>query len=126
MHQVYGNTKVQRLLHRSISYTFVSLTRFQMVALFLIGLVIAARTLAYDYTNIPILIGVAVVASFLFLVAVVGLFGAFKHHQVVLFFVSLSTKANNQCQLFVNHQSIIIVISPSPVVLGSHARDPLN
>ena len=61
-----------------------------MVALFLIGLVIAARTLAYNYTNIPVVIGVAVVASFLFLVAVLGLFGACKHHQVILFFVSFS------------------------------------
>ena len=60
----------------------------QMVSLFLIGLVIAARTLAYNYTSVPILIGVAIVASFLFLVAIVGLVGACKHHQVILFFVS--------------------------------------
>ena len=60
----------------------------QMISLFLIGLVIAARTLAYNYTNIPLLIGMAVVASFLFVVAVVGLVGACKHHQVILFFVS--------------------------------------
>ena len=65
---------------------FIKIT--QMVALFLIGLAIAAKTLAYNYTSVPTVIGVAVVASILFLVAVVGLFGACKHHQVILFFVS--------------------------------------
>ena len=70
------------------------LSCLQMIALFLIGLVVAARTLAYNYTNIPLLIGVAVVASFLFLVAVVGLVGACKHHQVILFFVSFSQRGS--------------------------------
>ena len=59
-----------------------------MIALFLIGLVIAAKTIAYNYTSIPVVIGVAIVSSILFLVAVVGLIGACKHHQVILFFVS--------------------------------------
>ena len=84
-----GTVSDESLHLSSIKPILVFLTS-QMVALFLIGLVIAARTLAYNYTNIPILIGVAVVASFLFLVAVLGLFGACRHHQVILFFVSPS------------------------------------
>ena len=70
-----------------------------MIALFLIGLVIAAKTLAYNYTSIPVVIGVAIVSSILFLVAVVGLIGACKHHQVILFFVSSTAVFVFNCQL---------------------------
>lgn len=61
----------------------------QAISLFLIGVVIASRTLSY-FTSPSILAGLAVCASVLFLVAILGLAGTIKHHQVVLFFVSLS------------------------------------
>lgn len=60
----------------------------QAISLFLIGVVIASRTLSY-FTSPSILAGLAVCASVLFLVAILGLAGTIKHHQVVLFFVSL-------------------------------------
>lgn len=59
----------------------------QAISLFLIGIVVAARALAY-FTNLPILAGLAVCACVLFLVAILGLMGTIKHHQVILFFVS--------------------------------------
>jgi tetraspanin-13/31 len=54
-------------------------------SLFLIGVVVASRALSY-FTSPSILAGLAVCASILFLVAVLGLAGTIKHHQVVLFF----------------------------------------
>ena len=65
-----------------------SLSFPQAISLFLIGVVIASRTLSY-FTSPTILAGLAVCASVLFLVAILGLAGTIKHHQVVLFFVSL-------------------------------------
>ncbi len=62
----------------------------QGIALFLVGLVVAASTLAYNYTNVQILIGVGVVAGFLFMVAVLGLVGTLHHNQIVMFFVSFT------------------------------------
>ena len=59
----------------------------QGVAFFLVGVVIAARTLAYNF-SVSIPIGIAVVAAFLFCVAVMGLVGLFRHNQVIMFFVS--------------------------------------
>jgi len=58
-----------------------------VVGVFLIGLVVAARTLAY-FTNVPILVGIAVCGTLMVAVAVLGLVGTIKHHQVMLFFVS--------------------------------------
>lgn len=55
---------------------------------------IAARTLAYNYTNIPILIGIGIVAAFLFVVAVLGLIGTLRHNMIIMFFVS-SLKSNS-------------------------------
>lgn len=60
----------------------------QGLSLFLLGLVVAAWTLAYNFANVKILIGVAVVAAFLFLVAVLGLIGTLRHNQIIMFFVS--------------------------------------
>jgi len=52
-----------------------------------VGVVIAAQTLAYDF-SVSVPIGIAIVAAFLFCVAVMGLVGVLRHHQVVMFFVS--------------------------------------
>ena len=62
-------------------------THTQVVGVFLIGLVVAARTLAY-FTNVPILVGIAICGTLLVAVAILGLIGTIKHHQVILFFVS--------------------------------------
>ena len=56
--------------------------------MFLVGLAIAARTVAYNFTNIQILIGIGIVAGFLFLVAVLGIIGTLRHNQIIMFFVS--------------------------------------
>jgi len=58
---------------------------YVVVGVFLIGLVVAARTLAY-FTNVPILVGIAVCGTLMVAVAVLGLVGTIKHHQVMLFF----------------------------------------
>lgn len=58
------------------------------ISLFLIGLVIAARVSSY-FTNVPILVGIAVCATLLCSVAILGLVAAIKHHQVSLFFYML-------------------------------------
>lgn len=44
-------------------------------------------------SSIRVMAGVIGVGSFLFLVALVGLCGALKHHQVLLFFVSFDAAA---------------------------------
>ncbi|CAI8054713.1 Tetraspanin-31 [Geodia barretti] len=59
------------------------------LALFLIGVVVASKAISY-FTDPSILAGLAVCASILFLVAVLGLAGTVKHHQVVLFFYMVS------------------------------------
>jgi tetraspanin-13/31 len=71
-------------------------------SLFLIGVVVASRALSY-FTSPSILAGLAVCASILFLVAVLGLAGTIKHHQVVLFFVSKTTSAWKECNCLLSH-----------------------
>ncbi len=60
-----------------------------MTGLILIGLAIASKSLAV-FSEPHILIGTAVCGAILVLVAILGLVGAARHHQVILFFVSLS------------------------------------
>lgn len=55
------------------------------VGLFLIGLSVAGRTLSYFF-EVHILIGTALCGTVLVLIAVLGLVGTAKHHQVILFF----------------------------------------
>ena len=66
---------------------YLTHTHTQVVGVFLIGLVVAARTLAY-FTYVPILVGIAICGTLLVAVAILGLIGTIKHHQVILFFVS--------------------------------------
>ncbi|XP_065839440.1 tetraspanin-31-like [Oscarella lobularis] len=58
---------------------------YLIVALILIGAPAAAIASA-KFTSVPIVAGVIASGVFLFLVAVLGLVGAAKHHQVALFF----------------------------------------
>ena len=60
---------------------------FQLVAFVLISVAAYARAVA-QITAINIMSGIIVCGVFLLLIAVVGLIGALKHHQVLLFFVS--------------------------------------
>ena len=60
---------------------------FQILAVFLIGLLIPLATLHYPATAA---VGVGLAAVLLFAVAIVGIVAAMTHHQVVLFCVSLS------------------------------------
>ena len=69
-------------------YSFFSLDLYvQTVGLILVGVVIATKALAF-FSEPHILIGTAVCGSILVLIAVFGLVGAVKHHQIILFFVS--------------------------------------
>ena len=60
----------------------------QLVAFIMIG--VAAYGKAAVFGSLSILGGIITCGVFLFIVALVGLIGAIKHHQVLLFFVSFS------------------------------------
>ena len=60
---------------------------FQLVACILIGVAAYAKAIAF-ITSLSLMSGIIACGVFLFLVALVGLLGAIKHHQVMLFFVS--------------------------------------
>lgn len=62
----------------------------QIVAFVLIGVAVYGRA-ASLVTNLPIVGGILACGIILILISVLGLVGAVKHHQVVLFFVSFST-----------------------------------
>ncbi|KAG8139058.1 hypothetical protein E2320_001832 [Naja naja] len=65
---------------------------YTLVSLLLIG--IAAWGIGFGLISSFRVVGVAVaVGIFLFLIALVGLIGAIKHHQVLLFFVSFDLKS---------------------------------
>ena len=91
------NDYLQRMLALTILRPFPSLTlscsppppptHFQILAVFLIGLLIPLATLHYPATAA---VGVGLAAALLFAVAIVGIVAAMTHHQVVLFCVSLS------------------------------------
>ena len=61
-----------------------------MVAFILIGVAGYARVVGV-FTDIKIMGGIIACGVFLLLIAIVGLIGAIKHHQVLLFFVSLTS-----------------------------------
>lgn len=58
-----------------------------MVAFILISVAVYGRA-ASLVTNLPIVGGILACGIILILISVLGLVGAVKHHQVVLFFVS--------------------------------------
>ncbi len=60
----------------------------QAISVFLIGLVVVARSFAYQISSVYVVIGVAVVASILFVLAIIGIVASIKQHQIMLFFVS--------------------------------------
>ena len=55
------------------------------MALLLIGVAAAAKGAGYIST-LPVVGGIVACGVFLLFVSIVGLYGAFKHHQVTLFF----------------------------------------
>lgn len=59
----------------------------QLVAFLLIGIGAAAKASAF-VTSVAVTGGIIACGVFLLLIAVIGLIGAVKHHQVLLFFVS--------------------------------------
>jgi len=63
---------------------------FQMVACLLIGVAATAR-IAAKITNVSLMGGLIACGVILLLIAVVGLVGAVRHHQVFLFFVSFTS-----------------------------------
>lgn len=66
-----------------------------MVGFLLIGVGVYARA-ASIVTNLPIVGGILACGIILILISILGLAGAVKHHQVMLFFVSFlkETKEN--------------------------------
>lgn len=66
---------------------FIFIFRSQFIALVLIGVAVYAKVSA-KITSLPILGGVIACGVFLLLVAIMGVVGAIRHSQVILFFVS--------------------------------------
>ncbi|CAL1298542.1 unnamed protein product, partial [Larinioides sclopetarius] len=60
---------------------------FQLVSFILIGVAAYSRA-ASIITNLAIVGGIIACGVFLFLLSLMGLIGAIRHHQVLLFFVS--------------------------------------
>ena len=61
------------------------LTFFQLVAFILIGVAAAGKS-SNLLTSLPVIGGIVACGVFLLFVAIVGILGAIKHHQVMLFF----------------------------------------
>jgi len=64
----------------------------QMIGFLLIGVGVYARA-ASIVTNLPIVGGILACGVILICISMLGLAGAVKHHQVMLFFVSFCHKA---------------------------------
>lgn len=64
----------------------------QMIGFLLIGVGVYARA-ASIVTNLPIVGGILACGVILICISMLGLAGAVKHHQVMLFFVSFFLKA---------------------------------
>lgn len=75
---------IQVLIDKSIN--------LQVVAFILISVAVYGRA-ASLVTNLPIIGGILACGIILILISVLGLVGAVKHHQVVLFFVSFVVAA---------------------------------
>ncbi|XP_036324619.1 tetraspanin-31-like [Rhagoletis pomonella] len=65
---------------------------YVMVGFLLIGVGIYARA-ASIVTNLPIVGGILACGVILILISILGLAGAVRHHQVMLFFVSFTKKS---------------------------------
>lgn len=84
------------LLNKLLSVIFTFLKNkivhvLQLVGFLLIGVGVYARA-ASIVTNLPIVGGILACGIILILISILGLAGAVKHHQVMLFFVSFLNK----------------------------------
>lgn len=90
--QILETGKCQTL-HFALLFTLLSPSCFpplpQLVSLLLVGVAAWGKWFGL-VSSIRVVAGVIGVGIFLFLVALVGLCGALKHHQVLLFFVSFT------------------------------------
>lgn len=66
---------------------------FQLVSFVLVGVAAYARVVTV-VTSLALVGGVISCGVFLFFTALIGLIGACRHHQVLLFFVSLETETD--------------------------------
>lgn len=74
-------------LREALLTTYEVLFIFQLVGFLLIGVGVYGRA-ASIVTNLPIIGGILACGIILILISMLGLAGAIKHHQVMLFFVS--------------------------------------
>lgn len=74
-------------LREALHTTYEVLFIFQLVGFLLIGVGVYGRA-ASIVTNLPIIGGILACGIILILISMLGLAGAIKHHQVMLFFVS--------------------------------------
>lgn len=73
---------------------------FQLVSFVLVGVAAYARVVTV-VTSLALVGGVISCGVFLFFTALIGLIGACRHHQVLLFFVSLETVETDLLHFYV-------------------------
>lgn len=102
-----------RKIHSAFLNNNLFFLSFQLVSLLLIG--IATWGIGFGLISSFRVVGVAIaVGIFLFLIALVGLIGAVKHHQVLLFFVSFCSGSLLPPHPYVRTTSNSLISSPSP------------
>lgn len=74
------------------TYLYQQLFFLQVVAFILIGVAVYGKASAL-VTKLPIIGGILACGVILILISILGLIGAVKHHQVLLFFVSFSVQS---------------------------------
>ena len=72
-----------------VDFAISFLSLLQFIALVLMGVAVYAKASAI-ITSLPILGGVVACGVFLLLVAILGVVGAVRHSQIILFFVSFA------------------------------------
>lgn len=78
----------------------------QQVGFLLMGVAVYGRA-ASIVTNLPIIGGILACGVFLILISILGLAGAVKHHQVMLFFVSFINRIPSvKCRHYCSHPII--------------------
>ena len=73
---------------QALSIILVVLISLQFLGLILIGVTAYAKVKIIQQLSLPILGGVIACGVFVILIALIGLIGAIRHSQVMLFFVS--------------------------------------
>lgn len=89
-----------------------------MVSCILIGVAVYGRA-ASLVTNLPIVGGILACGIILILISILGLLGAVKHHQVMLFFVSLKNIGNLAFKIMYMFILLVLTLKNNFLMLAS-------